>query len=284
MGAITDTALFHRFWNITPKEIFHLLFKKNKYVCGSKSDELYRLRIFPRYTETYTSILGRKLKLVDSASFIFLYDEIFLKEIYKFKTNSLQPYIIDCGANIGLSSIYFKKLYPNAKIVAFEPDSKIFKVLKYNLESFGCSDVKIFERGIWSEETTLEFFSEGADGGRIAVPGNADNLVEIKTIRLRPFLEEPVDFLKIDIEGAETNVLNDCRDLLSNVQNLFVEYHSFISEKQSLSKILGILSEAGFRTYITSPGFTSRKPFIQRNVSANMDMQLNIYAYREKDK
>jgi hypothetical protein len=89
-----------------------------------------------------------------------------------------------------------------------------------------------------------------------------------------------VDFLKIDIEGAETKVLEDCADLLFNVDKLFVEYHSFIGMEQPLPEIFGILKNAGFRLHISAPGLTSNSPFIELRTYSNMDNQLNIYGIR----
>jgi hypothetical protein len=65
---------------------------------------------------------------------------------------------------------------------------------------------------------------------------------------LRDLLDSPVDFLKIDIEGAEYAVLKDCRDRLQNVRNLFVEYHAAPDEPQRLNEMLSWFSEAGFST------------------------------------
>ena len=69
---------------------------------------------------------GKILKIPDSASYLSSREEIFDQQIYRFNTSNSKPYIVDCGANIGLSIIYFKQLFPNAEIVAFEPDEKIF--------------------------------------------------------------------------------------------------------------------------------------------------------------
>jgi hypothetical protein len=120
---------------------------------------------------------------------------------------------------------------------------------------------------------------EGADGGRIAIAGD-DNLVELTTIRLQEFLYRKVDLLKIDIEGAEITVLEDCKDLLGNVDRIFVEYHSFSKTPQSLDKLLNILFNAGFRYNIQHVGVFSNNPFIKINEYHNMDLQLNIFAYR----
>lgn len=247
----------------------------------NKQQEINRLKKLPRYEEGNTDALFQKtVYFKDSASFSFIYDEIFEKEIYKFKSKTKTPYIIDAGANIGLGVIYFKQLYPNAEIVAFEPDEKVFETLEKNVISFDLNNVQLIKKGLWNEETTLRFHSEGADAGRLAIETDTQEIVEIQTIRLREFLNKPVDMLKIDIEGAETKVLEDCKDLLHNVQYLFVEYHSFINQEQELHKLLNILNGAGFRYNIQHIGILSQTPFVEINSFLEMDLQLNIFAYR----
>lgn len=63
--------------------------------------ELARLRSVPRYRPAVTNILGKPLDIVDSASFVFMYKEIFERQIYRFRARSQKPFIIDGGANIG---------------------------------------------------------------------------------------------------------------------------------------------------------------------------------------
>ncbi len=207
-----------------------------------------------------------------------MHEDIFLKEVYRFESNDETPHIIDGGANIGLSVIYFKRLYPKARIVAFEPDPKLFKMLRDNLKSFGYEDVALMCKALWSSETTLQFFAEGADAGRISRSDDQCSLA-VPALRLREFLNVPVAFLKLDIEGAETEVLRDCADLLGNVERVFVEYHSFAKEKQELSSLVSVLANAGFRLHI-HPSLVSQRPFVSRKVCHNMDSQLNIFAFR----
>jgi FkbM family methyltransferase len=249
-------------------------------VEGEKSNDDIRVNTLERYTETETIFLNHKLKIVDSASYLFTKKEIFDLEIYKFNSQNEKPFIIDCGANIGLSVIYFKQLFPNAEIIAFEPDDRVFKALRFNLESFQLSDVALIKKACWNEETTLRFYSEGADGGRVAMNFDTEQIIYVETIRLRNFLRRKVDFLKIDIEGAEIKVLEDCSDLLSNVEKIFVEYHSFIAMEQPLPEILSILKDSGFRLHISAPGLTSKSPFFELSTYTNMDNQLNIYGSR----
>jgi FkbM family methyltransferase len=211
-----------------------------------------------------------------------MFDEIFRKEIYKFDSENKAPLIIDCGANIGLSVIYFKQLFPRARILAFEPDKTVFKVLQSNVSSFNFSDVDVFDVAVWDSETTLEFMAEGADGGRVVETDSNDfSRYLVKTIRLRDYLTESVDFLKLDIEGAETKVIQDCQDLLPNIKNLFIEYHSFADRPQTLHILTTILFEAGFRVFIHPP-VVSPRPFVIKSVHMGMDMQLNLFALNER--
>lgn len=260
-------------------EIFRLV--RNSFKADSLTVEKRRIVDYPRYTVGTFSIFGKTLKFADSASCHFIFEEIFEKEIYKFKTTDQEPYIIDAGANIGLSVIYFKMIYPGAAICAFEPDENICAILNENITTFGFTNITVINKALWNSETTLEFISEGADAGRI---GNEHNKSNRKTIvsteRLRNYIKKKVDFLKIDIEGAETTVLSDCADLLGNVDRIFVEYHSFVGQHQTCPELLSMLRNAGFRLNISSPGLHSKSPFMNVQTYNGMDMQLNIYGWR----
>jgi FkbM family methyltransferase len=265
-----------RFFKRIIKQIIFPDFRKSVKV----SNEIKKISKIERYTLTETNVLERPIKFLDSASFLFMYDEIFKKNIYKFYTTSKNPYIIDCGSNIGLSIIYFKTLYPQSKILGFEPDKNAFEVLQFNIAQFGFSNVEVLDKAVWNEETELIFYSEGADGGRIALDSDQNSLIKVKTNRLKDFLNEKIDFLKLDIEGAETKVLEDCSENLNLIDKLFIEYHSFSSTPQSLNLLLGILEKNGFRYYIQHIGIVSQHPFVKINSFLSIDNQLNIFAYR----
>jgi FkbM family methyltransferase len=236
----------------------------------------------PRYQRGTTNILGKELKFVDGASCHFIYQEVFEQEIYKFKTSSECPFIVDAGANIGLSVIYFKRLFPKSRILAFEPDADVFEVLSENVQAFGLGDVTLVKKALWNEDTRLEFRREGADAGRISV-GSYDGreTIHVLATRLDQYVRgEKIDFLKVDIEGAETMVLADCAPLLKSVDRIFVEYHSFVDKSQTLGELIAILQDAGFRLHVNSPGLFSKAPLVTLNTYMGMDMQLNIYGWR----
>jgi hypothetical protein len=90
---------------------------------------------------------------------------------------------------------------------------------------------------------------------------------------------EKIDLLKLDIEGAEFSVLRDCRDMLCNVEHLFVEYHSFTDKDQDLPELLGLLTASGFRLHLQPVSFSER-PFLRRHSYLGMDMQVNVFASR----
>ena len=75
--------------------------------------------------EKNVKFLSYSFDVPDLASFIYQFKELFVEEIYKFKTSNKKPVIYDCGANIGTASLYFKQEYSTARIKAFEADSNI---------------------------------------------------------------------------------------------------------------------------------------------------------------
>jgi FkbM family methyltransferase len=245
--------------------------------------ELRRISKIPRYRPGISNILGPQLFYTDSSSFIFTYREIFKHEIYKFKTNQDAPFIIDGGANIGMASLYFKTKYPKSKIMAFEPDKQIFDTLSKNIASFGFTNVALINKGLWSEDTVLSFHSDGADGGKITSDKSDSAASKIEVTNINNFLSQPIDFLKLDIEGAEFEVLNACKNNLHQVNRMFIEYHSFYNEPQKLDELLHIIRESGFRVYVNAPGFSSLSPLYEITVENKMDFQLNIFAYRTNE-
>jgi|WetSurMetagenome_2_1015567.scaffolds.fasta_scaffold42177_3 FkbM family methyltransferase len=245
-----------------------------------ESKELARLRPLPRYTETTTSIFGRTFRILDAESFYWSYKEIFEKGIYRFRADSDTPLVIDGGANVGTSILFFKRIYPKGRVIAFEADPHVFAILKENIAHFALTDVTLHNKALWNAEEELFFMSEGADGGRLSNHLSDFPKVAVKAVRFSEFLMEPVDFLKLDIEGAEIEVLADCADRLGKVKNMFVEYHSFRKHDQRLDALLAILRAAGFRYQIQTQ-FSSPQPLIERIDQLGMDLQLNIFAYRE---
>ncbi len=237
-----------------------------------------KYRPLPRYKEAEVKCAFGNLLVPDVASFLSAFEEIFVNEIYAFKSKGDAPVILDCGANIGLSVIYFKRLYPKSKVIAFEADPKIASYLKQNLERLGLTNVQVISKAVWTREGAISFVHEGADAGHI---GDEPHLTQqVECTRLRTYLASmSVDFLKMDIEGAEVEVIKDCRDLLSKTSAAFVEFHSTSGQKQDLGALVESFESQSFRVHVHSPHPFAR-PFIDGPLYSGMDLRLNLFFWK----
>ena len=233
-----------------------------------------------RYKPQTILLNGKQLQIADSLSFIWQYKEIFADQSYFFKSQNQSPFILDCGTNIGLSILYFKHIYPTAKVVGFEPDPSIFAIAQANIKQHILNDVEIRNEAVWVADETLHFDSEGADGGSISSK-NSKASIQVKAIKLKTYLAavEKVEMLKMDIEGAEIAVLLDCKEELSKVDNIFIEYHSTIGQPQQLGELIEMLQRLGMRYTLNTPNFKNKPiSLIGRNIGNGFDLQVNVFA------
>lgn len=274
--------------NVLPLKIYETISFYRHY-SKNKSKGIYEyfdektiefLGAYPRFQDGEVTFLGKKLKFSHAPSLIHSIEELFCQKIYSFKSDNSSPLIIDCGSNWGLSIIFFKKAFPKAKIIAFEPDQHIFQILTENVNNFGLQDVELINKAVWDKNETLSFYQEGALAGSITSDfSNKGDKVTVEAVDILPYLNDAVEFLKIDIEGAENIVLEHISPGLLNVKTLFVEYHSSRNAPQELGKLLSILKDAGFRYYIKEADNLTETPFIHKFTST-YDLQLNIFCYR----
>ncbi|WP_254563024.1 FkbM family methyltransferase [Dyadobacter diqingensis] len=233
-----------------------------------------------RHDQKQVSFGKYTFEVPDVMSFLWQYKEIFVDEFYLFKASNPKPVILDCGANIGMSILYFKNLYPESKVIAFEAEPAISALLSANLSRNNITGVEVISKAVWKDAEGIWFGSESADSSSIYSQAEKK---KIPSVRLKDYLEKEakIDFLKIDIEGAETAVLDDCRKSLSHVENLFVEFHSYIGNTQGLADVIQIFEENGFRYFIDTNQHRS-KPFVNHKYRGNdvMDLQLNIFGWR----
>lgn len=243
--------------------------------------ELDRLWQLPRAEKAATGLLGWEMLLADGASFVSQYREIFIAEAYSFDHPGA-PTIIDGGANIGMASIWWLARWPDARIVAFEPDPMIFALLSHNLRYQPSGNIELRRAALSTPELGAVFEADGADGGRIISATDAEReVISVPTQSLADLIRnlEHVDLLKLDIEGVECEVLEECAGELHRVDRIFVEYHSFRGSSQRLPEMLALLRDAGFRIYVESP-LTFVRPFHVMAGVEGADLQLNIWAYR----
>ena len=201
------------------------------------------------------------LTYVDKHAIWTLIHEILMDQEYYFDTDQKKPYIIDAGANFGMSSVYFKELYPNAEVLAFEPVPFLHDLASKNVARNKLSDVTVLKKGLAAKPGTATFFMSGdySMAGSLTERrrtfGDEIEELTIETVPLADYLDREVDFLKLDIEGAEGEVLMAAGDALANVRQMCVEWHLGANPSDiALDDVLSILTRLGFRYQIGKSG------------------------------
>jgi len=249
--------------------------------------ELYQAMIqkSPR-TAGRLNVFGWDIEYEDAQALYSMLSYQVIKGWNDFYTTRPNPYILDCGANIGISVLRFKQLHPGAKIIAFEPDGDICAMLKRNIERNHLKDIEIVQAAVWTENTHLQFVSDGLMGGHLTtvevestVTGKSNT---VKAIRLTDYLDKPVDLLKIDIEGAELPVLKSCAAYLHYVEKIIVEVHHNVDQPEVSAEILHILAQAGFKVSINSDWrlIYLNPPFVRDPNAGEFDQYIVVCGWR----
>jgi FkbM family methyltransferase len=203
---------------------------------------------------------GFKVSFRNDYELEVIYDDIFAKNVYFFKTENPEPHIIDCGGHIGLAVLYFKSLYPRAMIVTFEPNPETFFLLRENIVQNNLSGVRAINMAVSREDTedailyVGENFLEAWDSTNTTKPDLWPNMdqyrsIYVRSTRLSSYISNQVEFIKLDIEGAEYDVLDELKTKLDVVGAITLEYHQNAGNlsEWKLEKIIEILSGSGFR-------------------------------------
>jgi FkbM family methyltransferase len=212
--------------------------------------------------------MGFQVSHFDRDTLNFLYREVFARQFYFFRSESEAPVILDCGANIGMASLYFKWLYPKSRVQAFEADPNTYNLLQRNIES-NHLDVLTHNCALWDEEAEIDFFVDRTNPGGLLMSTDASRAcgepIKVPARQLSNFIQGPVDFLKLDVEGAEHRVLYDLvrSGKLASIRQMVIEYHHRIGQQKSrLAEFLRELELAGFDYQIQAALY----PLTSRNV------------------
>lgn len=215
------SAYFKRFGLKGIQLLFKQVFLKNKTVSIS----------LPGYA--YSMLLRNNTS--DMPTF---YDVIF-EECYLIDFGFIPEVIVDCGANIGLASVFFKNRYPDARIIAIEPDKNNFKVLEENIKPY--KNISCLNKGIWNRHTNLLVKDPGLGNYGFMVEETyeeSDNTIEAISIDkiLQDYKLNQIDILKIDIEGSEKEMFaSNYEHWLPKVKVIIIELHDHMRSGASKS-------------------------------------------------
>lgn len=206
---------------------------------GNATENFFGLKV---QSDSYRSLMGT-------------FAELFVRREYPVLDEKDGGLILDCGANIGLASLYFKSILPNSRIIAFEPSPSTFQTLRSNIERNGVTGVELHNEALAREPGTLELFADlttpdspVASAMQNTLAPNAQSIARVPAVRLSDHINGPVELLKLDIEGGEHDVLHDLLDSgkIKHVRRMLIELHHHLTPQDNrMGLFLSLLERAG---------------------------------------
>lgn len=153
--------------------------------------------------------------------------EIFLREEYALDLPFQPDIIIDAGANIGFTSLFFAHRYPKATIYSLEPEPENFLLLQKNVSHN--PTIRALQAALWHEETNMEITDRGYGLRGFMVEQSTGTGATIRAITLQKLIEQyhiaSIDILKIDVEGSEKEIFTGDTRWLGVTKCLVIELH-----------------------------------------------------------
>jgi FkbM family methyltransferase len=179
--------------------------------------------------------ISKPLVIRSNSSDIDVFWQIFCEKEYSCLANLADvDLIIDAGANVGYSSVYFLSHFPDCKVIAIEPDGNNFASLQRNLAPYG-QRAQALKCGIWSKSAELAIedanYRDGRDWTRQVRECEVGETGDIKAVTVADLLLQSgrnrLSLLKMDIEGAEAVVFADpsCQQWLPKTEAIAIELH-----------------------------------------------------------
>lgn len=182
--------------------------------------------------------------------YISLKNDIFAHRVYDIELENLAPVIIDVGAYIGMSSMFFMQRWPKATVIAIEPNPEAVEVLRENILMNGYEDNIIVLPKALSHYTgdtafhldpTDEFWDSNAGFLERTWKNRRkeSRMIRVETVKLCDIINTEVDLLKIDIEGSEQRIVEKSTECFKLVKNIILEFHP--TKDQSLTRVKKLL-------------------------------------------
>lgn len=182
----------------------------------------------------YTRYARHPLQCRPGTSDVHVFSQIFAGREYRCLDDvAAARLIVDCGANVGYSAAYFLTRYPQAELIAIEPDPMNFGLLEANIAPYG-SRCRCICSGVWSHTTGLviseESCGDNKEWARTVRPAKDHETPGMMAVDIGTLLAESgherISILKVDIEGSEAEVFStNYAHWLERVDNLVIELH-----------------------------------------------------------
>lgn len=233
-------------------------------VTGNIRETFKLMRSSEGHKETRVKIFGKtEIKLRGKSTDLSVLESTFIHKHHRSPFYlGASPVIVDLGSNIGLTLLDYYYEYPQSKLIGVEMDAENFKLLQFNTATI--KSCEIINAGIWKENGEINY--GGADAQSFSITEkDTTSKNKVRTITIDSLLDScnisKVNFLKMDIEGAEAQIFleSDFNKWASRVNILSLEVHDTATFKSEtlMNKITGCLSQAGFIVFKSSVHWSS---------------------------
>lgn len=180
----------------------------------------------------------------------FVYNQVFLEKEYYPIVKLLQRKgydhlsrlnIVDAGANIGLTSIYFHDIFPNSRIVAIEPELSNYDLITKNLSLEQKENITVVNGALWNKTANLEIVLGNLEWSTRVVEDEKGLVLGYSVDKIREcfFKNDKIHFLKIDIEGGEKDIFESNNlNFLNFTEIIAIEVHEAFIESVYIENIL----------------------------------------------
>lgn len=157
--------------------------------------------------------------------------------------------IFDLGANVGYTAVHFASLYPKATIVAVELDKNNLEAAQLNLQQM--DHCKLIHAAVWSEDGSVSYDTSEAEWGfHVDIDQSHSNGATVVAKTIETIMMEndisAIDYVKMDIEGAEWPVLSSGAVWLRKVKMMKVELHPKFNKEATYDNCSRVLNSSGF--------------------------------------
>jgi FkbM family methyltransferase len=189
------------------------------------------------------------------------------------------PIVIDLGANIGTFAFFTYSLCPSAIVHSVEASATVYQVLQHNRQMNPNQSWQTYQAAIWSHSGEIRFQVNKQASTQGMVSKNGEEVVSTMTLmQLLGNIQGRIDLLKMDIEGAEEEVLCSSESLLTQVEQIVMQIHP---QRINQERVLGVLHRS-FDFVYRVPARQSPNPLIVAT-RRPLDSNLELLWMREKE-
>lgn len=187
--------------------------------CAATIKKSIRLRI-------YSGLLRRWVTIRTKTSDLAVFEKVIKNEEYALPEDIHPKVIVDAGANVGFSALYFATKYPKAIVIAVEPDESNFSLLCQNVS--GLENIITIKGAVWNKCEPIKLTGhELSFCGFQVEQGDLECAIIGMTIDeiMRKCDVNHIDILKVDIEGSEKEVFESASNWIDQVDLIVIELH-----------------------------------------------------------